>query len=57
MERRYAYGVTLVIVGGVFLSTSGILLRNIEAATGWQILFYRGLTFSVTLFLTRTQTC
>jgi drug/metabolite transporter (DMT)-like permease len=51
MQRRYAYGVTLVIVGGVFLSTSGILLRNIEAATGWQILFYRGLTFSVTLFL------
>jgi drug/metabolite transporter (DMT)-like permease len=51
MERRYAYGVTLVIIGGVFLSTSGILLRNIEAASGWQILFYRGLTFSVTLFL------
>jgi len=51
MERRYAYGVTLVVVGGVFLSTSGILLRNLESASGWQILFYRGLTFSLTLFL------
>jgi drug/metabolite transporter (DMT)-like permease len=51
MERRYGYGVSLVIIGGVFLSTSGILLRNLETASGWQILFYRGLAFSLTLFL------
>ena len=51
MERRYGYGVMLVIIGGFFLSTSGILLRNIETASGWQILFYRGFTFSLTLFL------
>ena len=51
MERRYSYGVMLVIIGGLFLSSSGILLRNIEAASGWQILFYRGFTFSLTLFL------
>lgn len=51
MERRYSFGVTLVIVGGVFLSLSGILLRNLESANGWQILFYRGLAFSLMLFL------
>jgi DME family drug/metabolite transporter len=51
MERSYGYGVMLVIIGGVFLSTSGILLRNIESADGWQILFYRGIAFSTTLFL------
>jgi len=51
MQRRYGFGVTLVIVGGVFLSLSGILLRNIEAANGWQILFYRGFSFSATLLL------
>ena len=51
MERRYSYGVMLVIIGGFFLSTSGILLRNIESASGWQVLFYRGFTFSLTLFL------
>jgi drug/metabolite transporter (DMT)-like permease len=51
MERRYGYGVTLVIIGGIFLSSSGILLRNIEDASGWQILFYRGIAFSLTLFL------
>lgn len=51
MERRYGLGAALVIVGGLFLSTSGILLRNLEAANGWQILFYRGFAFSVTLLL------
>jgi drug/metabolite transporter (DMT)-like permease len=50
LERKYTYGVTLVIIGGVFLSLSGILLRNIESASGWQILFYRGLAFSSMLF-------
>ncbi len=51
MERRYGFGVGLVIIGGVFLSLSGILLRNVESASGWQILFYRGLGFSIALFL------
>lgn len=50
MERKYTFGVTLVIIGGIFLSLSGILLRNIESASGWQILFYRGLAFSAMLF-------
>ena len=51
MERRYGFGVALVVTGGFFLSTSGILLRNIESASGWQVLFYRGFAFSLTLFL------
>jgi len=51
MERNYSYGVSLVVIGGIFLSTSGILLRNVETASGWQILFYRGIAFSLTLFL------
>ncbi|MFT5397798.1 MAG: DME family drug/metabolite transporter [Planctomycetota bacterium] len=51
MERRYGYGVMLVVIGGIFLSSSGILLRNLESASGWQVLFYRGFTFSITLFL------
>ncbi len=51
MERNFSYGVSLVIAGGVFLSLGGIFLRNIESATGWQILFYRGLAFSTMLFL------
>ena len=51
MERNYTYGVSLVVIGGVFLSLSGIFLRNVESASGWQILFYRGVAFSTMLFL------
>ena len=43
-HHRYGLGVFLVVVGGVFLSANGIMLRNIEQADGWQILFYRGMT-------------
>jgi drug/metabolite transporter (DMT)-like permease len=50
-QRNYGLGVLLVVIGGVFLSTNGIMLRNIEQASGWQILFYRGIGFSITLFL------
>ena len=50
-QRRYGFAVLLVIIGAVFLSTTGIMLRNIEQADGWQILFYRGIAFSITMFL------
>ena len=51
MLSKYQVGISLVLVGGLFLSLSGILLRHLEAADGWQVLFYRGIAFSVTLFL------
>ena len=51
MQRRYSFGVGLVIVGGIFLSLSGILLRHVEAASGWQILFYRGFPTFIALFI------
>ena len=50
-QRSRAVGVAMVLMGGVCLSTSGILLRNIESAGGWQILFYRGFFFAVTMVL------
>ncbi len=50
-KQRYGFGVLLVIIGSVFLSTNGILLRNIEQADAWQILFFRGIAFAITLFL------
>jgi len=39
------------VASGFFLSTSGIALRIIEEADGWQILFYRSLALSVTILL------
>ncbi|MDH3695143.1 MAG: DMT family transporter [Gammaproteobacteria bacterium] len=50
MNRKYGFGVMLVLIGGACLSTAGILLRNVESANGWQILFFRGIAFSITLF-------
>lgn len=50
-ERKYGFGVLLAIIGGLFLSTNGIMLRLIEAADSWQILFYRGTAYFITLFL------
>ena len=41
----------MLVASALFLSTSGLALRNIENAEGWQILFYRSLTFSITVFV------
>lgn len=48
-DSRYPLGVALVLVAGICLSTGGVLLRTVEAADGWQILFYRSFTFLFTL--------
>ena len=41
----------MVVVGGLCLSIAGVVLRHIEAADGWQILFYRAASFSVTVLV------
>ena len=50
-EPTYLRGVAMLVASALFLSTSGLALRNIETAEGWQILFYRSLTFSITVFV------
>jgi len=49
MQNRYLLGVIIVLAGGAFLSTSGILLRIMDNADGWQIVFFRSLTFFFTI--------
>ena len=44
-------GALMVVAGGICLSFGGLMVRLIEQADGWQILFYRGLGFVPTLFL------
>lgn len=41
----------MVLAGGVCLSLGGLLLRYIEDAGGWQILFYRSLAFVATVLV------
>ncbi len=47
--RRYPLGVAMVAGAGVILSFIGLTIRHIEAADGWQILFYRSLGFAIAI--------
>lgn len=49
-DPLYRRGILLVMVAGVFWSLGGILVRWVEAADGWQILFYRSTALALTLF-------
>ena len=44
-------GVTMILVAGFFLSLAGITLRHMESASGWQILFFRSISFFVVVAL------
>ena len=48
---RYTLGIGLVVLSALVLRSLGIGLRHIETACGWQILFYRSLSFTLTLAL------
>lgn len=50
-HARYPLGVAMVLTAGACLSLGGLILRNIEAADGWQVMFYRSIAFTVTLSL------
>jgi drug/metabolite transporter (DMT)-like permease len=47
----YLRGVLLVAMAGVFWSLGGVLVRWVEAASAWQIIFYRSLALALTLAL------
>lgn len=50
-DPRYGVGVLMVMAGAVCLSTSGIFVRAIEAASGWQILFWRSAWLVLTVLV------
>jgi DME family drug/metabolite transporter len=45
----YARGVALVVTAGVAWSTAGIVVRSMDAAQPWQIVFYRSVAMIATL--------
>ncbi len=47
----YLRGVALILLGGTCLSFGGLLLRNVESADGWLVLFYRSLAFAATVLV------
>ncbi|MFC1681620.1 DMT family transporter [Pseudomonadota bacterium] len=49
LQKGYLFGVGCVLAGGLCLSLAGVLVRLIDQADGWQILFYRSVTFFIML--------
>jgi len=49
--QSYRRGVIYLVVAGIFMSTSGLLVRMIEHSDPWTILFYRSLSFAITVFV------
>lgn len=47
----YRQGVALVLMAGACWSITGLVVRLMETATSWQILFYRSLSLGLFLFL------
>lgn len=50
-DQTYRRGVLYVVLAGIFLSTGGLFIRFIEDASPWTVLFYRSLTFTVTVVI------
>jgi drug/metabolite transporter (DMT)-like permease len=48
-DPAYARGVALVLLAGVFWSIAGLVVRLIDDANEWQILFYRSVTLIAVL--------
>ena len=43
--------ILLMTIGSVAISFNGLVLRNIETADDWTIIFYRALSISITIFI------
>lgn len=50
-DPHYLRGVALVVLAGCLMSIAGIVVRFIDAADEWQILFYRSIALIATLLL------
>jgi drug/metabolite transporter (DMT)-like permease len=50
-DSGYAPGVAMVLAAGVCLSFGGLIVRHIEAADIWLVVFYRSAAFTATLLV------
>jgi drug/metabolite transporter (DMT)-like permease len=48
-DAKYALGVLMVLVAGVCLSFGGLIMRYVESADIWLMVFYRSVAFAGTL--------
>jgi drug/metabolite transporter (DMT)-like permease len=50
-DEHYVKGVVLVLIAGCFWSIAGLVVRLMDDASEWQILFYRSLALVITLLI------
>lgn len=50
-RRNYLIGVAMALVGSGLLSIAGVIMRNVEEADEWQMLFWRSVIFAAAIFL------
>ena len=50
-RRNYLIGVAMALVGSGLLSIAGVIIRNVEEADEWQMLFWRSVIFAGAIFL------
>lgn len=49
--RSYRFGLLCLFSATLFTSLAGVILRHVEGADGWQVLFYRSLAFVAVLLV------
>ncbi len=42
-DSRHGYAIFLMVAGSIVISFGGVVQRNIEMATSWQVIFYRSI--------------
>ena len=51
MVNKKSLSIFLLLLSSIAISFGGLIMRNIEAANAWQIIFYRSLFFSISISL------
>ena len=51
MANKKSLSIFLLLLSSIAISFGGLIMRNIEVANAWQIIFYRSLFFSISISL------
>ena len=51
MVNKKSLSIFLLLLSSIAISFGGLIMRNIEVANAWQIIFYRSLFFSISISL------
>ena len=45
MINRRSFSIVLLIIGSILISFGGLIMRSMNSADSWQIIFYRAIGF------------